>query len=1009
MNYLKIVPLCLAVGMLYSTQKVWASRIVESIQQQATVKGHVSDINGDPIVGATVYVKGTTQGNISDMDGNYVIPVNAEGTLVISYVGFVTQELYFAPGQTVNVTLIEDDKQIEEVVVVGYGVQVKSDITGSVVSVDKERISKLPVTNAMQAVQGSAAGVTVTQGSSIPGDSPSTLIRGRNSINAGTGPYIVVDGIPISKSGGSLNDINPADIESIEILKDASATAIYGTNGANGVILVTTKHGKDGQPKITYNGYFGMEYFSNKLEFCDGAQITQRYKDYVAQNPGETMFNDFVKNEAEAANQAKGTEYDWVYDIASQTGIIQNHNVTVSGGSDNIHYYISGDYLDQKGILKGYNYRRASIRTNIDANVTDYLKIGTNSYIVSHNRDGGRVNFLMAEAMSPYGKLYEDDGSYCIYPMSDEKLFFNPMQNVNEDHERRSWNVNLNGFLDLNFGKIAYFLNGLHYKLNFGYAFIPERSSYFVGKEQNNNNGGYGNIYNAETQSYTAENILSYTKDIAKNHFDITLLYASSGRKYHNSTAAGEKFINEDLLWHNLGSAETQTSSSYSDEYHTVSQMGRLNYSYASRYLLTLTVRRDGSSVFGTDNKFGVFPSAAIGWNISNEGFAENWRKVLNNLKLRLSYGKSGNEAISVYRTIGKMDNGLLAMAGKPVAAIWARTEMGNSGLTWETTKTANIGIDFGLYNDRFTGSFDFYNARTTDLLLNRNLPKISGYNNVMTNMGETKNTGIEFSLTTRNISKPYFQWLTTLVFSHNKNEIVDLYGDGKDDIGNLWFIGQPISIIYDYEMEGIWQQAEIDRGDHLTQDPEAKAGDVKLKDQNGDGKITPEEDKVIQGQTTPKWTAGLTNTFTYKGFSLSIFLTTVQGVTRNNPLLAAASDEMGRRNFTTEIGYWTPENQSNEYRSLSKTSNRLNYGYPCKANYTRIKDITFSYTFSQRLANAMRLNGVTVYVTAKNLATFTDWIGWDPEADIAQRGYGGYEDNYPMTKSVIFGLNISF
>ena len=615
----------LAAGMIAVPMPTMAEQAVQNIQQAGVVKGQVTDKNGDAVIGATVKVKNAQTGTVTDFNGNFSLSVQKAGTLVVSYIGYLAKEVAFNPGQTLNISIEEDATALDEVVVVGYGVQKKSDVTGSVTSINKDRLSKLPVTNVLQAVQGAAAGVTISQGSSIPGDAPSALVRGRNSINAGTGPYIVVDGIPISKSGGSLNDINPSDIESMEILKDASATAIYGTNGANGVILITTKHGKDGKPSVSYNGYIGIEDFAHKMDFCNGSQITQRYKDYVAQNPGETMYNDFVKNQNEAEAQAAGRETDWLYDMVSQTGIIQDHNVTVNGGAEKIKYFISGDYMSQKGVLKGFNYKRYSLRMNIDADVTDYLKIGTNSYIVSHNRDGGRVNFLMAEAMSPYGKVYEDNGSYCIYPMYTESLFFNPMRDVNQDHERRQWNINLNGYADINFGNIWKPLDGLRYKFNFGYSFVPRRENYYNGAEQNDLNG-YGYIFNAETQSYTAENILTYAKDFGKHHFDLTALYASSRKKYHDNTAAASKFINDELLWHNLGGGGTQTAKSYTDLYTTVSQMGRLNYSYDSRYLFTFTVRRDGSSVFGEDNKYGTFPSIALGWNIANEKFMERHR-----------------------------------------------------------------------------------------------------------------------------------------------------------------------------------------------------------------------------------------------------------------------------------------------------------------------------------------------------------------------------------------------
>ena len=794
----------LAAGMIAVPMPTMAEQAVQNIQQAGVVKGQVTDKNGDAVIGATVKVKNAQTGTVTDFNGNFSLSVQKAGTLVVSYIGYLAKEVAFNPGQTLNISIEEDATALDEVVVVGYGVQKKSDVTGSVTSINKDRLSKLPVTNVLQAVQGAAAGVTISQGSSIPGDAPSALVRGRNSINAGTGPYIVVDGIPISKSGGSLNDINPSDIESMEILKDASATAIYGTNGANGVILITTKHGKDGKPSVSYNGYIGIEDFAHKMDFCNGSQITQRYKDYVAQNPGETMYNDFVKNQNEAEAQAAGRETDWLYDMVSQTGIIQDHNVTVNGGAEKIKYFISGDYMSQKGVLKGFNYKRYSLRMNIDADVTDYLKIGTNSYIVSHNRDGGRVNFLMAEAMSPYGKVYEDNGSYCIYPMYTESLFFNPMRDVNQDHERRQWNINLNGYADINFGNIWKPLDGLRYKFNFGYSFVPRRENYYNGAEQNDLNG-YGYIFNAETQSYTAENILTYAKDFGKHHFDLTALYASSRKKYHDNTAAASKFINDELLWHNLGGGGTQTAKSYTDLYTTVSQMGRLNYSYDSRYLFTFTVRRDGSSVFGEDNKYGTFPSVALGWNIANEKFMEKTQGWLNNLKLRLSYGKAGNEAIGVYETLAKMSNAAITMDGQSATALYPSSRMGNSGLGWETTKTFNIGIDFGLLNNRINGNIDFYTSTTTDLLLQRNLPKISGYSNVYMNMGKTANKGLEVTINSKNIVTKDFTWGTNLVWSWNKNEIKDLYGDEKSDIGNRWFIGEPISVLSASSMTTRW------------------------------------------------------------------------------------------------------------------------------------------------------------------------------------------------------------
>ncbi len=984
---------------------------VQVEEQNATVRGQVLDSKGEPVIGATVMVKGVSSlGTVTDLDGNFTINnTPSNGTLLVSYVGYTAQEVSYNNGRAGSITLIEDTKALQEVVVVGYGVQKKSDITGSVTSINKERLQNLPVTNALQAIQGAAAGVTIQQTSAIPGDAPSALVRGRNSINASSGPYVVVDGVPISKNGGSLNDISPTDIESIEILKDATATAIYGVNGANGVILVTTKHGtlgQDGKPTISYNGYLGIEDFTNRLNFCDGPQIIQRYKDYVAQNPGESMYNDFVKNQNEADNQAAGLETDWI-DEATQTGIIQNHNVNVNGGGKYVKYFVSGNLMDQKGLLKGFNYRRYSLRTNIDMDVTDYLKVGTNSYIVSHNRDGGRANFVMAEAMSPYAKEYEEDGSYCIYPMYSETLFFNPMISTTQQHERRQWNININGYALLDFGKIWEPLAGLQYKLNMGYAYVPTRENYYNGRLQNNNTG-YANIYNTERQSYTIENIITYARDFGKHHFDLTGLYATSRNKYQNSTAAASKFINDELLWFNLNGGETATVGSNASLYTTLSQMGRLNYSYDSRYLFSFTVRRDGSSVFGDSNKWGVFPSLAVGWNIANEAFMQPMQSWLNTLKLRLSYGKAGNEAISSYQTLSKMDTNSLAMGGSTVSVLYPNGRLGNSGLTWETTKTFNVGIDFGILNNRINGNLDFYLSRTTDLLLQRNLPKVSGFSNVYANMGETRNKGIELTVNSKNIVTKDFTWGSSLVFSWNKNEIVDLYGDKQDDLGNRWLIGQPIGVIYDYTKVGIWQEDEIAEGKQLNWDPIAKAGDIKLADLNGDHKID-DSDRRVLGQTSPKWIGGLTNTFTYKNLSLNIFIQTTQGIMRNNALIAMAGDEMGRRNTTTEIGYWTPENKSNEWRSLGKNSNPHGYGFPQSGSYTRVKDMTLSYTFPERLVKAMHIGGLQVYASGRNLFTFTDWIGWDPESTETQRGWDSYENSYPMTKSYVFGINLTF
>lgn len=463
-------------GLGIAPQTSYAEQAVQNITQAAQLKGQVVGSNGEPIIGATIMVKGTKNGTVTDFDGNFSISNVQSGTLVISYVGYKTKEIAFHGTAPVNVTLAEDSKALDEVVVVGYGTQKKSDVTGSVTSVNKDRLSQLPVTNVMQALEGATSGVLVTQSSSIPGSGPSTVIRGKNSINASTDPYVVVDGIPISKTGGSISDINPNDIESMEILKDASAVAIYGTNGANGVILITTKRGKAGhKPTIRYNGYFGIEDYAHKLEMRNGSEYVQKYKDYMYQKTGKEVTGDPVPNTGEQANYEAGKETDWLDEI-SQTGITMDHNLSISGGTDDVSYFVSGEYMNQKGILKGYQYKRFSFRANLDIKVTKYLTIGTNAYVASHNKDGGRVNFLMGLAMSPYGQEYNDDGSYNTLPMSPEEMYVSPFCNYNKTAERRSVNVNGNGYAELNFGNLIAPLKGLKYRLNIGYNYLPART-----------------------------------------------------------------------------------------------------------------------------------------------------------------------------------------------------------------------------------------------------------------------------------------------------------------------------------------------------------------------------------------------------------------------------------------------------------------------------------------------------------------------------------------------------
>lgn len=961
---------------------------------QQTVRGKVTSVDG-VLNNVTVSVKGTTNSTQTDAKGEYSINAKPNDVLVFTSVGFNPQEIPVNNQTTIDVKMSSSSQMMTDVVVVGYGTQRRSDVTGSVSSVPKNRLNQLPVTNVLHAIEGSVAGVNVTTSSSVPGSSASVLVRGQNSLGGGTGPYIVVDGIPFTKTGGVTNDINPNDIASIEVLKDASATAIYGVNGANGVILITTKRGTSGKPTIRYNGYTGFDNLAHWLDPLSPTEYVQKYADYKAQVPSAAQT--VLPNNYEIANYNAGKTIDWLKE-ATQQGIIQDHNLSVSGGTKDVRYYLSGDYMKQKGAVKGYQYHRVSVRSNVDFNITDFLTVGTNLYYANNNYDGGRANFYLAAAMSPYGTEYTSTGAYEVYPMNPEQLYKNPLLGLNMDRIDRSSNLTGNGYAEIKFGGP---LKGLKYRLNGGYTYIPTRFGSYEGASAGNTVGGTATSNSSETNSWVIENILTYTKDFGANHIDFTGLYSAEERAYYTFAAGSSGFINDQNSFNNLGAgANTAAPSSYRDQYHLLSQMGRINYSYMSRYLLTVTARRDGASVMGANtNKYGVFPSVALGWNIANEDFMKGLN-VFNALKLRASYGKAGNEAINVYQTITTESTNRYPFNGSSMIGVLA-SNLGNGNLHWESAKTLNVGVDFGILKNRINGSVDFYSTDTKGLLLRRNLPIITGYSVIWDNLGETKNHGVELTLNTQNVVSGNFKWESNIVFARNKNQIVDLYGDKKSDVGNRWFIGQPIGVIYDYKMIGVWQVGEDPSGS----DPGAKPGDLKFADVNEDKKIT-SDDKVILGQTTPKWIGGLTNTFHYKNLHLNVFIQTAQGALKNNVTLTYA-DEAGRMNIPKEAGYWTAANKSQTRPSLAYTNTR-GYAYPSDNSYTRIKDVTLSYVFSQHLLDKMKLSSLTIYASGRNLYTFTKWIGWDPENNYSFRGSGDWTNNYPLTREIVFGLNVS-
>ena len=984
-----------------------------------TVNGKVVNAKNEPMANVSVQEKGTNNGTVTNEDGAYTINVTSENaTLVFSYVGFVSEEVAVAGRSNIGVTLNEDTRELNQVVVVGYGTQRRSDVTGSVSSVPKSRLSQIPVTNILHAIEGSVAGVNITQNSAVPGRTATVQVRGLNSISANNSPLIVVDGLPLSQDA-STNDINPNDISSIEILKDASAVAIYGVRGSNGVILITTKRGNSSKPAIRLSTYGGPQELAHILEPSSPEAYVQKWADYKQQtNRTDTTI---LANLFERNNYYSGRgPIDWL-DLVKQKGFIQDHNLSISGGTKDVRYYVSGGYMKEKGVVRGYQYRRASVRSNLDINVTDYLTVGTSLFYANNNSDGGRANFFYGAHASPYGSLYKADGSYEIFYMSPEQLYVNPLIGLNATRIDRSQNFNGNGYAEVKLGGV---LQGLKFRINGGYFLIPVRRGSYTGRNANDN-AGTATTFNSESKNWIVENILSYTKDWKKHHIDFTGLYSAQQKDYYASQQNGSGFFNDLLTFYNIGASTVSAGTIFSDQRgtftgtyrdvkNTLSQMGRINYSYNSKYLLTVTARRDGSSNFGANTtKYGVFPSVALGWNIHNEDFMQNVGFV-SNLKLRGSYGKTGNEAIAINGTQTTANTVRYPFNGVSTVGVLANY-LGNRDLHWETTKGLNVGVDFSLLNNRIFGTIDAYRTKTEDLLLRRRIPNISGYTEILDNLGKTQNKGIEITLNTVNIKSGDFRWETNLNFASFKNKIISIYGNRDslgnetNDIGNGWFIGQPVRAIFDYKMVGVWQVGENPAGWDAT----AKPGYLKFADLSGptgkpDGKID-DNDKVIQGSPLPKWTGGITNTFHYKNWHLNVFIQTVQGVLRNNVNLNYA-DEAWRLNMPKEIGYWTATNKSQTRPSLDENARAAarGYGYPSDGSYTRIKDVTLSYTMPGSLLDRLKIGELTVYVSGRNLHTFTDWIGWDPEFDYSFRGSGDWTNNYPLNRTIVLGANIT-
>lgn len=973
-----------------------------SYAQDRTVQGTVTtgdDPNGLP--GVNVLLKGTSIGAVTDIDGKYsiMIPQNG-GVLVFSMIGFESKEEQIGNRSEINLVMEEDIAGLEEVVVVGYGTQVKRNITGSITSADLSRNSDdVSITEAMVGVPGVQFNET-----GRPGQVGNLLIRGQNSLSGSNSPLIVLDGIIFS---GNLNDISPRDIKSMEILKDASSTAIYGSRAANGVILITSKGGSTETPSISLTSYTGISEWASELKLLSPERYIQRRLDWRAQSglPADPNSISNYLSTTEAENLQNGKSIDPWKEI-SQQGRTSSIDLNISGRTKVTNYFISASMSDDKGLIYDDNQKRSTFRANITSTIKPWLQIGTNTMFSHRDLSGVSASIRDAYRISPLGTMYYEDGSPTQFPVPDEQAAANPMRTslLSDDDEKRE-NLFSNFFAQVD----APFLNGLSYRVNFSPSFQWNHAYNFMHQDKNVSfNNTSARKLNERQYNWVLENIVTYNKSIGEDHnFDLTLLFGRNHVEAETTLASGEQFNVDVLGYNNLGLGEIQRISSSAYAVDMVSYMARVNYQFKGRYLLTLTARKDGSSVFSVNNKYATFPSGSLAWIVTDEGFMRNL-EVFDMLKLRASYGAVGNQAIEPYQslTLSSTNRYVFGDGGSSSLGVVTST-LGNDDLTWETTKTANFAVDFELFQRRIAGTIEYYNSNTENLLVRRNIPVMNGYTSILTNVGEVNNRGIEISLSTDNIRNEQFQWSTNFTFSHNQNKIVhlfktDLDEDGREDdnIANSWFIGKPINSYYDYEFDGIYQDGDDDIP------AGSQPGFVRVKDLNGDGKINTDDRTVVGSGNIPKYQFGFRNNFSYNNFSLSVFVNAMQGwiapFNLINPLVP------GRSLGQYDAGWWTAENQSNTRPSLVY-SNPLQTNWYASRDFIRLRDVTFSYDFSQSTLDKLKLKGLKVYMTGKNLGTITDWLGTDPENGGAYTSEQGSDNLYPMPKTFLIGLNVSF
>jgi len=983
--------------------------LISRTQQSGNISGKVTETNGNSLPGVTIVVKGTTTGTVSDIDGNYNLTANSDDVLLFSFIGMKSTEVTVGNQTVINVTMEPDVFGIEEVVAIGYGTQKREDLTGSIVSGDIDAVQEQSNTSIMEGLQGSIPGLNIEQVNRA-GENPDVTIRGQSTLSGETAPLIVVDGVIFR---GALIDINPSDVKSIDILRDASARAIYGSQASNGVVQIVTITGK-GQPSIKYSGRFSFQKphheiraemdgakFMQKIEHSDITQSRTEASGYLDRNPDWDETTNFKTNH-EINQYNLGNTFDWYEGVTNSNPYIVNHNLSVSNTSDKSNYFASFGYTEQEGHMLDEFYERINGRINFTSSLTNWFKLDLQTFMTV-SEWGPQTYSPNDRFFEPYATPYDENEEIVQRPTGNA---INPLIEAEASVEDKRLNLGANIT-----GNITLPIPGLKYQMRFGNNYLSTKDNYFG--SHGNSFTGLGYKRNTSTYTMSLDNILSYSQTFNDIHqIDVTLLYGIEKRNNEFTRAQGANFANHVLGFNRLQAADALLQSVESGGWKESSlyNMGRISYILNDKYLVNATIRRDGFSGFSEKNKFGYFPSLALGWVISEESFLESTSGWLDRLKLRASYGATGNRTIGRYQTLARVtgESGYVKGDGSSIYTQWINA-LASPNLKWETTTGINLGVDFRMFDSRLNGAIDYYNNNTTDLLYEVDIPGISRYNKFPDNLGKIHNYGVDAQLTGVIMRKSDLNWTASLVFSYNRDKIkellgFDLDGDGKEDdlISEGLFIDESLGAIYDYEIDGIWQLGEeIPAGYQF--------GSYRVIDRNGEDGITP-DDKYILGNNRPSYRFSINNTVTYKNWTFRMLINSEQGGKNwflGEDTMYGYSIFNGETHFNIafpkDIDYWTPENPNAKYqRPGIKGSSGIRGTRYTSRSYIRLRDLSVSYRFNSIPVNFVK--DLKVILSGRNLLTITKWPGWDPDT-----GQGLTRGGRPVMESYSIGFDVTF